>query len=116
MNREVKFILIFILLFGIVVSLTTININRMVGDEGNHAVAGLLVNELGSAWLSNPSISFSELRSLAISHHAHYKSFGSFMTYPPFHLIFLGLFYLLFGVSRFITILPTIIEAMILLL
>ncbi len=115
MNKENKFILIFILLFSLVLSLTTININRMTGDEGNHAAAGLFVNELGTAWLSNPTISFSELSDLAISHHMHYKSFGSFLAYSPFHFIFLGLIYLLFGVSRFITILPSIIEVMILL-
>jgi hypothetical protein len=108
-------VLVFILLYAAVISMTTANLNRMVGDEGNHAAAGLLVHDIFTSWASNPAMPLSELKDMVINHHAHYKSFGSFMGYSPFHLLFTGLVLLLFGASRFTVLLPTIIESMVLL-
>lgn len=115
MLDEMKILLVFILIFGLIVGLTTNNVDRIMGDEGNHASAGLIIAEMGNAWLSNPLISFSDLRGLAINHHARYKSFGALLAYSPFHYIFLAIVYMLFGLSRFVSLIPTIIEAMVLL-
>jgi len=113
-NIKTIYILVPILLFGVILAATSVNRDIMIGDEGNHAAAGMLIYDVSGAWLANPFMSLSELKELAISHHAHYKSFASFMTYTPLHHLFLGLIYVLLGTSRTTTMLPTIIESMVL--
>jgi 4-amino-4-deoxy-L-arabinose transferase-like glycosyltransferase len=113
--KDTRLVLVFILIFGAIVSLTSVNIDMMTGDAGNHATGGLLVYELANHWISNPASSLPELKDFAINHHAHYKSFASFMGYAPFHPTSIGLAYILFGASRFTAILVTIIESMVLL-
>ena len=103
-----------LLIYAAILSVTTINLDRMTGDQGNHAVAGILVRDIALRWAADPLQPFSQLKAFAIDHHMHYKSFASFITYGPLHFFFMGFVYLLLGISRFTTILPTIIESMLL--
>jgi 4-amino-4-deoxy-L-arabinose transferase-like glycosyltransferase len=114
-DKETKMVSLFLVAYFIVLSLTTINIDRMMGDAGNHATAGLFVHEVASTWMSNPFMPLSELKATAIGHHMHYKSFASFLTYTPLHFIFMGTVFILFGASRFAALLPTMFESLVLL-
>lgn len=113
-GKEKLMIIGLLLAYFMIFNITTIGRERIMGDAGNHAAAGLLVYEVGRAWLTGIAASPSELLEVTINHHAHYRSFASFLSYTPLHQVFMGIVFLLAGPSKFTAIIPTILEAIVL--
>jgi Gpi18-like mannosyltransferase len=111
--KNEQLLIIFIIVYAVLLSSVTINSGRMADDQGNHAAAGLLVHDVVIRLLSDPLGGLAGIKEYVIMHHAHYKSFASFMTYGPLYMGFIGMCYLIFGAVRQTAMLAAIFSSMV---